>query len=283
MDARDGVDWQKAKGGKRRRRNREEAADNNEDSDKSTISIGEPEFSANKVQKIPPIVVNQKILDMTKFLQQMHKECEQEVSFKLTPRGINIYTTSKEDFKRVQPALVSYGVPNHSHTCKEDRLKHLVLKNLPFPAQITDIKNEAAAHDIILKKINVMKKKARLKMQTTTVENEIPIYLVTVDSAENVTKLLKIKTIASFRIKWEPYTNSRKITQCYRCQEFGQGISNCNNPPKCVKCSQSHLTSECKKDKTTPPICANCEGPHPANYRLCPKYINHTEKVESQK
>ncbi|KAJ8703706.1 hypothetical protein PYW08_016960 [Mythimna loreyi] len=44
-------------------------------------------------------------------------------------------------------------------------------------------------------------------------------------------------------------------------------------PFRCVKCGQSHKTSDChKRDRNTPALCALCNGPHPANYKGCEVY-----------
>ncbi|GFY54113.1 nucleic-acid-binding protein from transposon X-element [Trichonephila inaurata madagascariensis] len=43
-----------------------------------------------------------------------------------------------------------------------------------------------------------------------------------------------------------------------------------NRAPKCLKCSGSHLTADCKKSTKSPAKCANCGGPHPANFSGCP-------------
>ncbi|GFY18773.1 nucleic-acid-binding protein from transposon X-element [Trichonephila clavipes] len=40
----------------------------------------------------------------------------------------------------------------------------------------------------------------------------------------------------------------------------------CNRAPKCLKCSGSHLTADCKNSTKSPAECANCGGPHPANF-----------------
>ncbi|GFS98709.1 integrase catalytic domain-containing protein [Trichonephila clavipes] len=45
---------------------------------------------------------------------------------------------------------------------------------------------------------------------------------------------------------------------------------NSNRAPKCLKCSGGHLTAECKKSTKSPAKCANCGGPHPANFSGCP-------------
>lgn len=58
-------------------------------------------------------------------------------------------------------------------------------------------------------------------------------------------------------------------------------------PYRCVKCGQSHKTSEClKHDRSTPAQCALCNGPHPANYKGCEVYkeiLARREKTISRK
>ncbi|GFY08558.1 nucleic-acid-binding protein from transposon X-element [Trichonephila clavipes] len=56
----------------------------------------------------------------------------------------------------------------------------------------------------------------------------------------------------------------------------------CTRAPKCLKCSGGHLTSECTKSAKAPAKCANCSGPHPANFSGCPKTPS-TLRQQSQK
>ncbi|KXZ75803.1 hypothetical protein TcasGA2_TC035003, partial [Tribolium castaneum] len=39
-----------------------------------------------------------------------------------------------------------------------------------------------------------------------------------------------------------------------------------------VKCGEAHDTKVCAKERKEPPKCANCNGPHTANYRGCPQF-----------
>lgn len=50
---------------------------------------------------------------------------------------------------------------------------------------------------------------------------------------------------------------------------YGHTKSYCNHHPRCVGCGQDHLSEKCVKPKEMPAICANCNGPHPSNYRGC--------------
>ncbi|GFT39534.1 RNA-directed DNA polymerase from mobile element jockey [Trichonephila clavipes] len=45
----------------------------------------------------------------------------------------------------------------------------------------------------------------------------------------------------------------------------------CTRNPKCVKCGQPHLTSDCKKTNDTEATCCHCQGNHPANFSGCPR------------
>ncbi|GFS99914.1 hypothetical protein NPIL_329901 [Nephila pilipes] len=51
-------------------------------------------------------------------------------------------------------------------------------------------------------------------------------------------------------------------------------IDNCGNP---------HLTRDCMKDTTTPPVCALCQGPHTANHLLCPMNPLNRPKKDDKK
>ncbi|GFV77401.1 nucleic-acid-binding protein from transposon X-element [Trichonephila clavipes] len=68
--------------------------------------------------------------------------------------------------------------------------------------------------------------------------------------------------------------------QCYRCQEFYHNSRLFNRAPKCLKCSGSHLTAECKKSAKSSAKCANCGGPYPANFSGCPSNpVNKKQQI----
>ncbi|PRD21209.1 UNVERIFIED_CONTAM: Nucleic-acid-binding protein from transposon X-element [Trichonephila clavipes] len=69
----------------------------------------------------------------------------------------------------------------------------------------------------------------------------------------------------------EPLNKSTMPPQCYHSQEFFHHSRFYARAPKCLKCSGGHLTSECTKSAKVPAKCANCSGPHPANFSGCPK------------
>lgn len=113
-------------------------------------------------------------------------------------------------------------------------------------------------------------------------------YLITIRK-EDANYIKAIKDIDNIKIKFEHYIKKSTPTQCYRCQTFGHGSSNCTKKPKCLKCARCHLTSECPikhKNGSNRQLlrCANCGGPHPANFSKCPTLMGIMERQQvSQK
>ena len=67
----------------------------------------------------------------------------------------------------------------------------------------------------------------------------------------------------------EPYIESPKIIQCYKCQGFGHQYQNCQKETKCLRCGGPHRVKDCPKEKNEN-CCANCGGDHVALYQGCP-------------
>ncbi|XP_076367198.1 uncharacterized protein LOC143255424 [Tachypleus tridentatus] len=61
------------------------------------------------------------------------------------------------------------------------------------------------------------------------------------------------------------------VLQRFNCQKFGHALAACKATPRCVRCSGTHIVTECPKNREET-CCANCGGPHAASYRSCPKY-----------
>ena len=88
------------------------------------------------------------------------------------------------------------------------------------------------------------------------------------------------RTIDGIIVKWEIVKKTnKKVTQCFRCQNWGHSSINCGLPFRCVKCSESHEKGACQRtSREGDPKCCNCGGPHSSNHRGCPSYKQHIEK-----
>ena len=78
------------------------------------------------------------------------------------------------------------------------------------------------------------------------------------------------KTGIIFRV--EEFKTTPPILQCFKCQSFGHKALNCTKKEKCVVCGEAHSHKNCPNKEKRKPKCANCRGPHVANYRGCPAY-----------
>ena len=68
------------------------------------------------------------------------------------------------------------------------------------------------------------------------------------------------------------YGTTPSIQQCFKCQGFGHKAPNCAGEQKCVVFGEAHSHKNCPNKEKRSPKCANCRGPHVANYRGCPMY-----------
>ena len=72
--------------------------------------------------------------------------------------------------------------------------------------------------------------------------------------------------------KVEEFRALISVQQCYNCQNFGRSAKNCRAKIKCVICGEGHSHKGFPNREKKQPKCANCKGPHVANYKGCPAY-----------
>lgn len=61
------------------------------------------------------------------------------------------------------------------------------------------------------------------------------------------------------------------------------GVYSCNPAPRSVKCAGEHPSKECTKKIEIPCKCVHCGGPHPANFKSCPKFPKTGKKGKNSK
>lgn len=107
----------------------------------------------------------------------------------------------------------------------------------------------------------------------------LPLFLVAFRpiDAQAHTDIMKINSLMGLDVISEKFRGRKGPIQCYNCQAWGHNSALCKLTPKCLKCAEPHETRFCKKSNEIPCICANCEGPHPSNYRKCPKMPKPTQ------
>lgn len=228
--------------------------------------------------KIPPIVIQTKLDDPTGLLKAIKENIDPEVKFQFLTNGTKKFLNNKGLYKELEAKLKEDKIEFHTYSLEDDMCKHLVLKGI-YNSKAVEVEQEIKEKGFTpLRCIQMKHKKEKA--------NAPPFFMLTFDKDTNINEVRKIRYISSVVIRWEKYKNSRKVTQCHRCQQFGHGSRNCHKSPKCVKCAGDHLTKICLKTEAEKPKCANCSEEHPANYSKCTKYLeklSYIEKIRTPK
>lgn len=240
----------------------------------STSSTSAP--APVKVYKPQPIIITSKIDGLENFHQKIKKLCKSKFVAQYNRDTIKLNFETDLDYKTVCDDLTLYEVEYYTYTAQGDRLKKIVMKAAPYLTE-DNIKNELKANNLNVESVKKLSSKS---------SNQSKSFLIAIKNSENVavSDLTAVKTVDSVRVQWQTFNRRDTISQCHRCQGFGHGSSNCQRLARCVKCAGQHLSSACPLGKRTEtPRCINCQGPHPANYRFCPKYAAYQAYVESKR
>ncbi|GBM69812.1 putative RNA-directed DNA polymerase from transposon BS, partial [Araneus ventricosus] len=147
----------------------------------------------------------------------------------------------------------------------------VVIKGLPIDTDLDHIKTELTNLKYRVDKVNQLKKyKTR---------EPLKIFQVHLLPTENIKEIYNLKALRYTIISVEPYEN-KQSHQCFNCQLWNHGSKGCRLNPKCVVCAGDHASKECP-NKGKPEVqvkCTNCNGPHTANYRGCPKYPKNIQR-----
>lgn len=246
-----------------------------DDVDDESTEIQQP---TEKTVKNPPIVITQNIADYSKCIKTIINSCtSKEVKIDYAPNKLTIHCSALVDYMALQEKLKEENMAHFTYTPKWLRSKHLVARRLPL-LPIEELESDLAKKGIKCERITILKKHVSVPQPYKN-----PVYMMTFSKATDMKIVWNIDSICNVKVKWEKYKNSRKVTQCHNCQDFGHGTLFCQNVPRCVKCDKNHLTKQCDKNPAAPPKCVNCGGEHTANYSKCEKYLKHLEKVNSKR
>lgn len=224
--------------------------------------------------KIPSIFVP-KIVSIELLIQKIKKSTK-AISFSTISNqdgGVRIKCNDSESYSNLLKLLYESNIYLHTHQLPQDKGFRIVIKNLHATTPPDTIRNYFANQGLTTKYVNVLKNRFT-GMPLNIFEVELALS-ADVDSE----KILKINNIDSQEVSIERQARRTDPVQCHRCQAFGHSKNYCRRPFVCLKCSGSHPTTECKKDKNTPGLCANCGNQHIASYKGCPVYKAERAKL----
>ncbi|GBM68870.1 hypothetical protein AVEN_261842-1 [Araneus ventricosus] len=126
----------------------------------------------------------------------------------------------------------------------------------------------------------VIPERAEKPIKGLPVDMDIDVHLF---PTANISEIYKLDCIDYTIVEIEPYEN-RHHHQCFNCPLWNHGSAGCKLSPKCVVCAGAHSSKNCpnKGKEEIPTKCANCNGPHTASYKGCPKYPKNIQKSKLQ-
>ena len=105
-----------------------------------------------------------------------------------------------------------------------------------------------------------------------TTKDPLPLFFLDLKPNADNNLIYNINYLQNTKIAKKPPGKKHEIPQRTRRQSYYHTKSYCFKPYRCVKCGGQHDSAKCSKPKSTPAICANSEGDHPANYKGCTIY-----------
>ncbi|GFW42970.1 probable RNA-directed DNA polymerase from transposon X-element [Trichonephila clavipes] len=230
-------------------------------------------FVGRNGRRIAPIVIDSQS-NATELLDQLGKFCDTPLEGRFENGKLRVFPASAEEHRLIQKYISDKKLRSHTFEMAHNKQLKVVLRGLPTDFNQEELMTELHTFGFQPNHISLLRNR-----KTNT---NMPLFLVTLPKSPESRGIFNIKTIGFFRVAVEPLNKSTMPPQCYRCQEFFHHSRFCARAPKCLKCSGGHLTSDCTKSAKAPAKCANCSGPHPANFSGCPRNPINTKTNKSK-
>ena len=231
--------------------------------------------------RVPPIIVDTANLSHHALRALVYKVARDNYTLRyLRSTDASIQLRNKQDYASLLAILKEQVRACHTYTLSDDRLKKAVIRGLPASADPAEIMEDLARQGFPATRVAVMR--------TGDSPRACPPFFVLFPKSTDMGKAkLTLRVVSQCKVeitKFLPH-GSKAGTMCFRCQGFGHASANCSRVARCVKCTGAHATSDCpRKDRNEgPATCCNCGGPHPANYRECPKRLQYAQSLQTQR
>lgn len=189
---------------------------------------------------------------------------------KLSGELFKITVKNNNDFRVVQNYLSVHKIPFQTLDPRNERPKKFIFRGIPIDTPKEEL-------ELFLKEKNFHPIKVAYLTNRKT-KKPMPLFMVSVRPAPNIKEIYNINYFNYLKISVEDYKDT-DVKQCYNCQSYGHSSLKCFLKPKCVRCAGQHTARDCPLPKEiNNATCANCGGPHPANYRGCTKNPRNRNK-----
>ena len=187
----------------------------------------------------------------------MSSKLKQKYYWKHSPNTTILQVSTYEDWVVANKNFGSIKWEYHTYIPKEDKTHAFVLKGLYHDVDMDQNKELTIEWDTV-KKIYLMK------------GTKFQLFMVVTSNSVTWKHLEQhVRYIEHTVIKWERHLNNKK---CHRCQMWGHATTNCRASPRCLKCTEQHLTNQCPIAMEDSVKCVNCGEAHTANSVKCRVY-----------
>lgn len=179
---------------------------------------------------------------------------------------IDVQLSSPDDHRKLTKYMTEKEIAFFALKPINQRPVKVVFKGLPIETKCEDIRTELTEKGFSIEHV--------VQLKRTRDKHPLPIFQIELRPSLNVMDIYSINTCCYMTVEVAKFVGRKGVNQCYRCQGFGHSSKICSIPYKCVKCGGDHESKGCAKKKGdgTAPMCANCQGPHPASFRGCSKF-----------
>lgn len=235
----------------------------------------------NKEPTPPAIVIDRKYTS-SRLLVQVKTSLRNEYTATYNAQGLRIQCSKIEDYNTLQNFLNTSKLQYFTYQPTNKNLVKAIIRGLPPNFLEEEILTELQGNQLPAISVRQFKRSQVDPLTEVRTKTPLPVWLVTLTNEAGARERIhQLTGLFNLKIKVEDYEGTPSPVQCYRCQRFGHKAQGCNLQSKCVKCAGDHNTKECTKDPISPATCSNCNGPHPANYRQCPKFVAYSRPFTS--
>lgn len=150
--------------------------------------------------------------------------------------------TDTDSHRAATKLLKEQGHNFYTYSTKEEAKLRVVIKGLPEHYSSEKIMEDLELQGFHPESVFKIKKNKK----------PLPMMLAILPREEK--EIFNVRSVKRFIVRMEAQYPRASIGQCHRCQRFGHSQRHCNLPPKCVKCAENHLTSDCTTPANIPLI-----------------------------
>ncbi|GFV45820.1 nucleic-acid-binding protein from transposon X-element [Trichonephila clavipes] len=221
--------------------------------------------------KVPPIMFKHKKANYKLIVKNLNKDFP-DCDVKLAGKYLKIFCKSSDEHRIVTEYLKEISEEFYVIDPPDSRPLKIVIKGLPISTEIGEIQEDLTSQGFTVEKV------AQLTRSKT--KSPLPIFMVELEKKPDSPDIFKIKKCCYLTVQVDAFNRRPGVSQCYNCNLFNHSSKNCFMRTRCLKCGESHRTSDCPiKEKIENPVCINCNKTgHMANWSQCEEFPKRKPK-----